>query len=202
VTAQKGKPFSVNLHLLKDIGIDLGTANTLVFMKGKGIIISEPSVVAINSYSRELLAVGNDAKEMIGRTPTNIVAIRPLKDGVIADYNITRMMLKYFITKALKGMGIVKPRVLIGIPMGITQVEKRAVLEAAQQAGAKEAYVIEEPIAAAIGAGLPVEEPRGSMVIDIGGGTTEVAIISLGGIVEGVSLRVGGDEMNQAIVRE
>ncbi|MFZ5754613.1 MAG: rod shape-determining protein [Bacillota bacterium] len=195
------KPFTFNLRLYKDIGIDLGTANTLVFMKGKGIIIKEPSVVAVNAQTGELLAVGNEAKEMIGRTPTNIMAIRPLKDGVIADFNITRLMLKYFITKALKGMGMVKPRVLVGIPLGITQVEKRAVLEAAQQAGAKEAYLIEEPVAAAIGAGLPVEEPRGSMVVDIGGGTTEVAIISLGGVVVGKSLRVGGDEMNQAIIR-
>ncbi len=195
------KPFSFNLRLYKDIGIDLGTANTMVFMKGKGIIIKEPSVVAVNAQTGELLAVGDEAKEMIGRTPTNIMAIRPLKDGVIADFNITRLMLKYFITKALKGMGMVKPRVLIGIPLGITQVEKRAVLEAAQQAGAKEAYLIEEPVAAAIGAGLPVEEPRGSMVVDIGGGTTEVAIISLGGVVVGKSLRVGGDEMNQAIIR-
>ncbi|MBZ4653677.1 MAG: cell shape determining protein MreB/Mrl family [Peptococcaceae bacterium] len=195
------KPFTFNLRLYKDIGIDLGTANTLVFMKGKGIIIKEPSVVAVNAQTGELLAVGNEAKEMIGRTPTNIMAIRPLKDGVIADFNITRLMLKYFITKALKGMGMVKPRVLVGIPLGITQVEKRAVLEAARQAGAKEAYLIEEPVAAAIGAGLPVEEPRGSMVVDIGGGTTEVAIISLGGVVVGKSLRVGGDEMNQAIIR-
>ena len=197
----KKKPFTINLRLYKDIGIDLGTANTLVFMKGKGIIIKEPSVVAVNAQTGELLAVGNEAKEMIGRTPTNIIAIRPLKDGVIADFNITRLMLKYFITKALKGMGMVKPRVLVGIPLGITQVEKRAVLEATKQAGAKEAYLIEEPVAAAIGAGLPVEEPRGNMVVDIGGGTTEVAIISLGGVVVGKSLRVGGDEMNQAIIR-
>ena len=195
------KPFSFRLHLYKDIGIDLGTANTLVFMKGKGVILEEPSVVAINSRTGELLAVGNDAKEMIGRTPSDIVAIRPLRDGVIADFEITRLMLKYFISKALKGQGMVKPRVLIGIPMGITQVEKRAVLEAAQQAGAKEAYLIEEPVAAAVGAGLPVEEPRGSMVVDIGGGTTEVAILSLGGVVVGKSIRVGGDELNMSIIR-
>jgi len=195
------KPFSFKLHLYKDIGIDLGTANTLVFMKGKGIILEEPSVVAIHSRTGELLAVGNEAKEMIGRTPSDIVAIRPLRDGVIADFNITRLMLKYFISKALKGLGMVKPRVLIGIPLGITQVEKRAVLEAAQQAGAKQAYLIEEPVAAAVGAGLPVEEPRGSMVVDIGGGTTEVAILSLGGVVVGKSIRVGGDELNMSIIR-
>lgn len=197
----KKAPFSFSLRLYKDIGIDLGTANTLVFMKGKGIILKEPSVVAIHAQTGNLLSVGSEAKEMIGKTPNNIVAIRPLKDGVIADFNITRIMLKYFINKALNGGGMVKPRVLVGIPLGITQVEKRAVLEAAQQAGAKEAYLIEEPVAAAIGAGLPVEEPKGSMVIDIGGGTTEVALISLGGVVVGKSLRVGGDEMNQAIVR-
>lgn len=197
----KNKPFTFRLHLYKDIGIDLGTANTLVFMKGKGIIIEEPSVVALNVRTGALLSVGNEAKEMIGRTPSDIVAVRPLKDGVIADFNITKLMLKYFISKSLKGMGMVKPRVLIGIPLGITQVEKRAVLEAAQQAGAKEAFLIEEPVAAAIGAGLPVEEPRGSMVVDIGGGTTEVALLSLGGVVVGRSIRVGGDEMNQSIVR-
>lgn len=195
------KPFSFRLHLYKDIGIDLGTANTLVFLKGKGIILKEPSVVAVDAHTGDLLSVGNDAREMIGRTPTNIIAIRPLKDGVIADFNTTRLMLRYFIGKAIKGMGMVKPRVLIGIPLGITQVERRAVLEAAKQAGAKEAYLIEEPVAAAVGAGLPVEEPRGSMVVDIGGGTTEVAILSLGGVVVGKSIRIGGDEMNQAIVR-
>lgn len=195
------KPFSFSLRLYKDIGIDLGTANTLVFMKGKGVILKEPSVVAIHAQTDDLLAVGDEAKEMIGRTPSNIVAIRPMKDGVIADFNITRMMLKYFISKSLKGLGMVKPRVLVGIPLGITQVEKRAVLEAARQAGAKEAYLIEEPVAAAVGAGLPVEEPRGSMVVDIGGGTTEVAILSLGGVVVGKSIRIAGDDMNQSIVR-
>lgn len=197
----KRKPFAIRLHLYKDIGIDLGTANTLVFMRGKGIILEEPSVVAVNARTGELLAVGNEAKEMIGRTPSDIIAIRPLRDGVIADFNITRLMLKYFITKALKGQGMVKPRVLIGIPLGITQVEKRAVMEAAKQAGAKEAYLIEEPVASAVGAGLPVEEPRGSMVVDIGGGTTEVALLSLGGIVVGKSIRVAGDEMNMSIIR-
>jgi len=195
------KPFRVRLRIFKDIGIDLGTANTLVFMKGKGIVLKEPSVVAIDTKTGNLLAVGNEANEMIGRTPTSIVAIRPLKDGVIADFNTTRMMLKYFIFKALKGARMTKPRVLIGIPLGITQVEKRAVLEAAYQAGAKEAYLIEEPVAAAIGAGLPVADPTGNLVLDIGGGTSEVALISLGGVVVGKSLRVGGDEMNQVIAR-
>ncbi len=196
----KKEPYSFKFRLYKDIGIDLGTANTLVFMKGKGIILNEPSVVAVDARSGELLAVGDEAREMIGRTPTNIIATRPLKDGVIADFNTTRLMLSYFIQKSVK-RNVIKPRVLIGIPLGITQVEKRAVLEAAHQAGAKEAYLIEEPIAAAIGAGLPVSEPRGSMVVDIGGGTTEVALISLGGIVIGKSLRIGGDEMNYAIIR-
>ena len=185
----------------KDIGIDLGTANTLVFMKGKGIIINEPSVVAIDVKTGALLAVGEEARKMIGRTPAAIIAVRPLKGGVIADYNITRMMLRYFIAKALQGLRLVKPRVLIGIPLGVTQVEKRAVLEAAHQSGAKEAYLIEEPVAAAIGAGLPVTEPRGSMIIDIGGGTTEMALLSLGGVVAGKSLRIGGDEISQTIQR-
>lgn len=194
-------PFFFRLRLYKDIGIDLGTANTLVFLRGKGIILNEPSVVAINEKTGDILAVGDHAKEMIGRTPNNIIAVRPLRDGVIADFNITKVMLKYFISKAMKGFGIAKPRVLIGVPLGITQVEKRAVLEASHQAGAKEAFLIEEPVAAAIGAGLPVSEPKGSMIIDIGGGTSEVAIISLGGVVVGKSLRVGGDEMNQVIIR-
>ncbi len=192
---------SYSLRIYKDIGIDLGTANTLVFLKGKGIILEEPSVVAIDAKSRDVLAVGSEASAMIGRTPQNIIAIRPLRDGVIADYNTTRLMLKYFISKTLKGMSLVKPRVLIGVPLGITQVEKRAVLEAAQQAGAKEAYLIEEPVAAAFGAGLPVAEAKGNLVVDIGGGTTEVALLSLGGVVVGKSLRFGGDEMNLAIVR-
>lgn len=193
--------FQFKVRLYKDIGIDLGTANTLVFAKGKGIILKEPSVVAIHAHTNEILAVGNDAKAMIGKTPSNIIAIRPLKDGVIADFNVTKIMLKYFISKALVGVGVVKPRVLIGVPLGITQVEKRAIQEAAQQAGAKEVYLIEEPVAAAIGAGLPVHEPVGHMIVDIGGGTSEIAIISLGGVVVGKSLRVGGDEMNQAIVK-
>lgn len=193
--------FTFKIGLNKDIGIDLGTANTLVFLKGKGIVLTEPSVVAIHAQTNELLAVGDEAKAMIGKTPSNIIAIRPLKDGVIADFNITKMMLKYFISKTIKGMGIVRPRVLIGVPLGITQVESRAIIEAAQQAGAKEAFIIEEPVAAAIGAGIKVYEPLGNMIVDIGGGTTEVAIISLGGVVVGKSIRVGGDGMNQAIIR-
>ncbi|MDK2823730.1 MAG: rod shape-determining protein MreB [Clostridia bacterium] len=193
--------FTFRIGLSKDIGIDLGTANTLVFLKGKGIVLKEPSVVAIHAHTGDILAVGNEAKAMIGKTPSNITAIRPLKDGVIADFNITKIMLKYFISKTFKGMGIVRPRVLIGVPLGITQVESRAVIEAAQQAGAKEAFIIEEPVAAAIGAGMNVHEPTGNMIVDIGGGTTEVAIISLGGVVVGKSLRIGGDEMNQAIIR-
>ncbi len=192
---------SFSFGFYKDIGIDLGTANTVVFVKNKGIILVEPSVVSVNVNNGEILAVGNEAKEMIGRTPADIVAIRPLIDGVIADFDITRLMLKYFINKAMGGQRMVKPRVLVGVPMGITQVEKRAVLEAAAQAGAKEAYLIEEPVAAAIGAGLPVEEARGSMVVDIGGGTTEVAILSLGGIVVGRSIRIAGDALNNSIIR-
>ncbi len=184
----------------RDIGIDLGTANTLVHVKGKGIVVREPSVVAMNSKSGEILAVGDDAKSMIGRTPGNIVAIRPMKDGVIADFDVTQTMLKYFIRRAIsKGM-ISKPRVVICVPSGVTEVEKRAVEEATIQAGAKEAYLIEEPMAAAIGANLPVEEPSGSMVVDIGGGTSEVAVISLGGIVTSKSLRVAGDEFDESIV--
>ena len=187
--------------LTKDIGIDLGTANTLVFAKNKGIIVNEPSVVAINSITHEVLAVGNEAKEMIGRTPASIIATRPMKDGVIADFEVTQAMLKYFITKTVsKGMS--RLRIVICVPSGVTEVEKRAVNEAAVSAGAKEknAYLIEEPMAAAIGAGLPVEEPIGNMVVDIGGGTSEVAVISLGGIVTSKSIRVAGDEFDSYIV--
>ncbi len=184
----------------KDIGIDLGTANTLVHVKNKGIVIREPSVVAVNKTTGEILAVGDVAKEMIGRTPGNIVAIRPMKDGVIADFEITQSMLKYFIKKAVSTGIFSKPRVVICVPSGVTEVEKRAVEEATLQAGAKEAYLIEEPMAAAIGANLPVEEPHGSMVVDIGGGTSEVAVISLGGIVASRSLRIAGDELDEAIV--
>ncbi|MCG8538905.1 MAG: rod shape-determining protein [Clostridia bacterium] len=185
----------------KDMGIDLGTANTLVNLKGNGIVVREPSVVAIQEDTKDVLAVGLEAKKMIGRTPGNIIAIRPLKDGVIADFDTTQSMLKYFIKRAYpKSSMLFRPRVLVCVPSGVTEVEKRAVIEATEQAGAKEAYLIEEPMAAAIGAGLPVAEPTGSMVVDIGGGTTEIAIISLGGIVTSKSIRIGGDEMDEAIV--
>ncbi|NLN65501.1 MAG: rod shape-determining protein [Clostridiaceae bacterium] len=184
----------------RDIGIDLGTANTLVHMKGKGIVLREPSVVAINNNTGDVLSVGIDAKNMIGRTPGNITAIRPMKDGVIADFQITQGMLKYFIRKIMGRNIMIRPRVVVCVPSGVTEVEKRAVIDATLQAGAKEAYLIEEPMAAAIGAKLPVEEPSGSMVVDIGGGTSEVAVISLGGIVVSRSLRVAGDELDDAIV--
>ncbi len=184
----------------RDIGIDLGTANTLVHVKGKGIVLREPSVVAINNNTGEVLSVGLEAKNMIGRTPGNIAAIRPMKDGVIADFQITQGMLKYFIRKILGRNTFTRPRVVVCVPSGVTEVEKRAVIDATLQAGAKEAYLIEEPMAAAIGAQLPVEEPSGSMVVDIGGGTSEVAVISLGGIVVSRSLRIAGDELDDAIV--
>ena len=186
----------------RDMGIDLGTANTLVHVKGKGIVLREPSVVAIERDTGDVLAVGDEAKKMIGRTPGNIVAIRPMKDGVIADFDVTQSMLKYFIKKAMNNRtSFVRPRVVIGVPSGVTEVEKRAVIDAAQQAGAREAYLIEEPMAAAIGAGLPVEEATGNMVVDIGGGTTEIAVISLGGIVTSLSIRIGGDELDASIVQ-
>jgi len=186
----------------KDVGIDLGTANTLVHVKGKGIILMEPSVVAIQRDTGEVLAVGDEAKQMIGRTPGNIIAIRPMKNGVIADFEVTQSMLRYLIRRALQKRSLfVRPRVLICIPTGVTPVEERAVREAALQAGAREAYLIEEPMAAAIGAGLPVGEPIGNMVVDIGGGTTEVAVISLGGIVTSRSIRVAGDEMDDAVIQ-
>lgn len=184
----------------KDMGIDLGTANTLVYFKDKGIIIKEPSVVAINKDTREVIAVGEEAKQMIGRTPGHIVAIRPLSDGVIADFEITRSMLKYFIKKAYPKRTILRPRVVVCVPSGVTGVEKRAVEDAAIQAGAREAFLIEEPMAAAIGAGLPIQDPTGSMIVDIGGGTTEVAIISLGGIVVSKSVRIAGDEIDNSII--
>ncbi|HHV78349.1 MAG TPA: rod shape-determining protein [Firmicutes bacterium] len=186
-------------YFSRDMGIDLGTANTVVYVKGKGIVLQEPSVVALDKDSRAILAVGNEAKQMIGRTPGNIVAIRPMKDGVIADFEVTQTMLKYFIKKA-HPRGFVKPRIVVGVPSGVTEVERRAVIEAALQAGAREAYPIEEPMAAAIGAGLPVHEPTGNMVVDIGGGTTEVGIISLGGIVTCRSIRIAGDEMDESII--
>ena len=184
----------------RDIGIDLGTANTIVFLKGKGVVLREPSVVAINQDTKQVLAVGEQAKMMIGRTPGNIVAIRPLKDGVIADFDVTKEMLKYFISKASRGRGLVKPRIVICVPGGVTEVEKKAVEDAALNAGAREAYLIEEPMAAAIGSGLSVEAPSGSMVVDIGGGTTEVAVIALGGIVTANSIRIGGDALDASII--
>jgi len=186
----------------RDIGIDLGTANTLVMVRGEGIVINEPSVVAIEKRSRRVLAIGNEAKKMVGRTPANIVAIRPLRDGVISDFEITERMLEYFIRKVHDGAfnPLPKPRVVVGIPSGVTEVEKRAVHDAAINAGARQAFLIEEPMAAAIGAGLPVTASLGSMIVDIGGGTTEVAVISLGGIVVARSLRVAGDEMDEAII--
>lgn len=185
----------------KDIGMDLGTANSLVYVKGRGIVLREPSVVAVQKGTGQVLAVGEEAKRMIGRTPGNIVAIRPLKDGVIADFDVTQSMIKYFISKSLRGRTfMVRPRVVVGVPSGVTPVEERAVREAALQAGAREAYLIEEPMAAAIGAGLPVHEPTGSMIVDIGGGTTEVAVISLGGIVTSCSIRIASDEMDEAII--
>ena len=187
--------------LSQDMGIDLGTANTLVHVKGKGIVIREPSVVAVQKDTNEVLAIGAEAKRMIGRTPGNIVAIRPLKDGVIADFDITQAMLKFFIKKAIGNKTFVRPRVVVGVPSGVTAVERRAVLDATIQAGAREAYLIEEPMAAAIGAGLPVQEATGNMVVDIGGGTSEVAVISLGGIVVSRSVRIGGDKMDEAIVQ-
>ncbi|NLK51867.1 MAG: rod shape-determining protein [Syntrophomonadaceae bacterium] len=190
------------MFFAKDLGIDLGTANTLVHLKGKGIVLREPSVVAIHRDSNMVMAVGEEAKEMIGRTPGNIIAIRPMKDGVIADFDTTQAMLRHFITKVLRRQTfLVRPRVIISVPSGVTAVEERAVREAALQAGAKEAYLIEEPMAAAIGAGLPVHEPTGNMIVDIGGGTTEVAVISLGGIVNSKSIRLAGDEMDDAIVQ-
>jgi len=183
-----------------DVGIDLGTANTLIYVKGKGIICAEPSVVAINRDTKEVLAVGSEAKSMLGRTPANIIALRPMKDGVIADFEITEKMLRYFIQKVHNRRSLIRPRVIISVPSGVTQVEKRAVKDSAIQAGAREVYVIEEPMAAAIGAGLPIQEAFGNMVVDIGGGTTEVAVISLSGIVYTNSVRVAGDEMDEAIV--
>jgi rod shape-determining protein MreB len=195
-------PMNAILGLLsRDIGIDLGTANTLVLVRGKGIVINEPSVVAMNPRTKRPLAVGAEAKRMVGRTPANIVAVRPLKDGVIADFDITEQMLRYFIEKVHEQYAIIpRPRVVVGIPSGVTEVERRAVKDATINAGAREAFLVEEPMAAAIGAGLPITEPAGSMIVDIGGGTTEVAVISLGGIVSSRTSRVAGDEMDQDIV--
>ncbi|NLL42289.1 MAG: rod shape-determining protein [Firmicutes bacterium] len=184
----------------KNIGIDLGTANTLVLVEGRGIVINEPSVVAIDRDTNEIFAVGNKAKEMVGRTPGNIIAIRPLKDGVIADFEVTERLLRDFLNKATRRSRLRRPRVIISVPSGVTEVEKRAVIDATLSAGAKDARVIEEPMAAAIGAGLPVQDPTGTMIVDIGGGTTEVAVISLGGIVSQRSIRVAGDEMDDSII--
>ncbi len=183
----------------RDVAIDLGTANTIIYVKGKGIVVREPSVVAIDRYNGKIVAVGNEANAMIGRTPENIVAVRPMKDGVIADFEITQAMIKQFVRKA-DVMGIIKPRVIVCIPSGITEVERRAVEEAVIQAGAKDVALIEEPMAAAMGAGLPVKRATGSMVMDIGGGTTEVAVISMGGIVSARSIRIAGDAMDSAII--
>ena len=184
----------------RDLGIDLGTATTLVFVRGEGITLCEPSVVAINKDTNKVLAIGNEAKGMLGRTPGNIVAVRPMRDGVIADFEITEMMIRHFINKSHNRSAFVRPRIVCGVPSGITGVEKRAVLDAAMHAGAREAYLVEEPMAAAIGANLPVSEAQGSMIVDIGGGTTEVAVLALGGIVVSKSIRVAGDEMDEAIV--
>jgi len=184
----------------KDMAVDLGTANTLVYVKGEGIVLNEPSVVAVNTITNAIIAVGEEAKRMVGRTPAHIVAIRPLKDGVIADFDVTEKMLRYFIQKVHQRRSLARPRVVVAVPSGITGVEQRAVEEATIQAGARAAFIIEEPMAAAIGAGLPIHEPIGNMVVDIGGGTTEVAVISLGGIVTSQSLRVGGDEMDEAVI--
>lgn len=183
-----------------DMGIDLGTATTLVYVKGEGVVLCEPSVVAIEKGTSHVLAVGEEAKRMLGRTPGNIVAIRPMKDGVIADFEITEAMLRYFIKKVHKRKVLVRPRIIIAIPSGITEVEKRAVKDSAERAGAREVFLIEEPIAAAIGVGLPIQEPIGNMIIDIGGGTTEIAVISLAGIVFSKSIRIGGDEMDEAVI--
>ena len=184
----------------QDMGIDLGTANTLVHVAGRGVVLREPSVVAIDRQNNTVRSVGEEAKQMVGRTPGHIVAIRPLKDGVIADFEVTQRMLQHFIRRVHRGSMLAYPRMIVGIPSGITEVEKRAVIEAAKTAGARDARTIEEPMAAAIGAGLPVREPTGSMIVDIGGGTTEVAVISLGGIVTSRSLRVAGDELDEAII--
>jgi rod shape-determining protein MreB len=190
-------------HFSHDVGIDLGTANTLVYVKGRGIVINEPSVVALNTKTKQILAIGEEAKRMVGRTPANIVARRPLVDGVVSDFEVTEQMLKYFIEKVHKESFSLfpRPRVVVGIPSGVTEVEKRAVEDATINAGARQAFLIEEPMAAAIGARLPIQDPAGSLIVDIGGGTTEVAVISLGGIVASRSLRIAGDELNEDIIQ-
>ena len=184
-----------------EVGIDLGTANVLVYIKGKGIVLNEPSVVAINNDTDEILAVGEEARQMLGRTPANIVAVRPLRDGVISDYDITERMLKYFIRKTCGSGRFFKPKIMVCVPSGVTEVEKRAVREAATQAGGKDVYLMEEPVAAAIGAGIDIAKPDGVMVIDIGGGTTDIAVISLGGIVASTSVKMAGDKFDEAIVK-
>lgn len=184
----------------EEIGIDLGTANVLVYTKGKGIVLQEPSVVAVDEETNEILAVGSEAKDMLGRTPANIIAIRPLRDGVVSDYLVTEMMLKYFIKKTVGAGRFFRPRIMVCVPSGVTEVEKRAVREAATQAGGKDVFLMEEPIAAAIGAGLDITRPEGVMVIDIGGGTSDIAVIALGGIIANTSLKVAGDKMNEAII--
>ncbi len=184
-----------------DIGIDLGTSNTLVYVKGQGIVLSEPSVVAINAQTRKIVAVGQEAKKMLGKTPENTIAVRPMKDGVISDYETVEKMIRYFMQKAHNRRTLLKPRVVIGIPSGITEVEKRAVREAVLQAGAREDFLIQQSMASAIGSNLPIQEPSGNMVVDIGGGTTEIAVISLGGLVLADSIRIGGDEFNEAIAK-
>jgi rod shape-determining protein MreB and related proteins len=185
----------------RDMAVDLGTANTLVYVRGRGVVLNEPSVVAVNTQTNQVLAVGTEAKRMIGRTPAHIQAVRPLKDGVIADFDVTEKMLRYFIQKVHTRRFLAKPRVVVCVPSGITGVEQRAVEEATIAAGARAAYIIEEPMAAAIGAGLPIHEPAGNMIVDIGGGTTEVAVISLGGMVTATSVRVGGDELDEGIIQ-
>ena len=190
-----------NNFIGRDMAVDLGTANTLVYVRGQGIVLNEPSVVAINSDNGSIVAVGAEAKRMIGRTPGNIVAVRPLRDGVIADFDTTERMLRYFIQKVHKRRFLAKPRVVVCVPSGITGVEQRAVKDAGYAAGARKVYIIEEPMAAAIGAGLPIHEPTGNMIVDIGGGTTEVAVISLGGVVTSLSIRTGGDELDDALIQ-
>jgi rod shape-determining protein MreB len=194
-------PFFRNFRSSWDMGIDLGTANTLVYVSGKGIVLQEPSVVAIDHNEKIALAVGEDAKRMLGRTPGNITAVRPLRDGVIADFDTAELMLKSFIQRVNEGRPLLLPRIVIGIPSGVTGVERRAVMDAATQAGAREVYLIDEPVAAAIGAGLPVAEPTGNMIIDVGGGTTEVAVLSLQGTVVSESVRIAGDELTESIIQ-
>ncbi len=191
----------ISRHFMKDLGVDLGTANSLVYEGGRGIVLREPSVVAVRRNNKEILAIGEEARQMIGRTPGDIVAIRPLRNGVIADFDLTREMLRYLIRRVCHGRVFIRPRTVVSVPAGTTEVERRAVIEATISAGAREAFLIEEPVAAAIGVGLPVHEPSGNMIIDIGGGTTDIAVISLGAVVSGQSVRVGGDAMDEAIVR-